>query len=113
MLSWLKALWSGAPKATAQPALAAVEYKGFRIQPTPFASRGQFQTAGVIEKEFETGVKRHEFIRADTLPNEEDAAAHAISKAKQIIDQQGDGLFMPQKARSGEQAGKQDDQHGT
>ena len=62
----------------------------------------------MIEKEFETGVKRHEFIRADTLPSEQDAAAHAISKAKQIIDQQGQGLIeVPQG--SSEQAGKQND----
>ncbi len=98
MASILKGLWTrltggGESSQKSEPAAEAVEYKGFRIRPAPYPAKGQFQTAGVIEKDFETGVKRQEFIRADTLPSEEDAAAHAISKAKQIIDQQGQGLF--------------------
>jgi hypothetical protein len=39
-------------------------------------------------------VKAHRFIRADTHQGREDAIAFAISKAKQIIDLQGDRIFV-------------------
>ena len=52
------------------------------------------QTAGTIEKDTPEGVKQHRFIRADTHPSRDDAIAFAISKAKQIIDLQGDRIFV-------------------
>ena len=70
-----------------------VEYKGYRITPTPYKAGDQFQTSGTIEKDTAEGVKRHEFIRADTYASWEDAVAFTTSKAKQIIDQQGDRIF--------------------
>jgi hypothetical protein len=40
--------------------------KGFRIRPAPFrAADGEFQTAGVIEKDFADGPKDYRFIRAE------------------------------------------------
>ncbi len=98
MFSSLKALFGrGAAKdpgiEDAAPA-EAVEYKGFRIRPAPFkAKSGQFQTAGVIEKEFPSGLKRHEFIRAETHPSRDEAESFAIAKAKRIVDEQGDRMF--------------------
>jgi hypothetical protein len=71
----------------------AVEYKGYRIRPAPFRSEGQFQTAGVIMKDFGDGLKEHQFIRAERHVSAEDAAAFAITKGKQIIDERGDKLF--------------------
>jgi hypothetical protein len=38
-------------------------------------------------------VKEHRFIRADTYSGREDAIAFTITKAKQIIDHQGDRMF--------------------
>jgi len=38
-------------------------------------------------------VKEHRFVRADTHHGKEDAITFAISKAKQIIDLQGDRMF--------------------
>ena len=74
-------------------AVPAAEYKGYRIIAAPFKARDQFQIAGAIEKDAPDGVKRHEFIRADTYANWDDAVVFATSKAKQIIDQQGDHIF--------------------
>ena len=71
----------------------AVEYNGFRVRPAPYSNGGQFQTAGVIEKDFPDGVKTHRFIRAETHASKDDAAAFAISKGKQIIDERGDKIF--------------------
>jgi hypothetical protein len=71
----------------------AVEHNGFRIRPAPYQSGGQFQTAGVIEKDFPDGTKQHKFIRAETHGNKDDAAAFAIAKGRQIIDERGDKIF--------------------
>jgi hypothetical protein len=59
----------------------------------PYRTEGQYQTAGIIEKNFPDGPKQHRFVRADTHHNRDDAAAFAILKAKQIIDLQGDRMF--------------------
>jgi hypothetical protein len=99
MFSKLKAAWAslagvrGGGEADA-PAAAAVEYKGYRIRPTPFRANGHYQTAGIIEKDTPEGVKEHRFIRADTHQSKEDAVTFAVSKAKQIIDLQGDRMFL-------------------
>ena len=96
MLSTLRALWSrlagGADEASA-PAAPATEYNGYRIVPAPFRNNAVYQTAGTIEKDTPEGVKQYRFIRADTHHSREDAIAFAVSKAKQIIDLQGDRIF--------------------
>jgi len=96
MFSKLKAaLGLGGAAEGAAPAVTAeaVEYKGYRIRPAPYRSNNQYQTAGVIEKDFPDGRKEHRFVRAETHPSVDDAAAFAITKGKQIIDQQGDRIF--------------------
>jgi hypothetical protein len=98
MASILKGLWTrltgaGEPSQASEPAAEAVEYKGFRIRSAPYPAKGQFQTAGVIEKDFETGTKEHRFVRAETHSSKDDAAAFALAKGKQIIDEQGDRIF--------------------
>lgn len=70
-----------------------VEYMGYTIFPAPRKDRGQFHTAGVITKGFPEGAKEQHFIRADTHTSWDDACAHAVIKARQIIDQQGEKLF--------------------
>ena len=103
MFAKLKAAWSrlaggGAAGDVGGPAVPPVEYKGFRIRPTPFRSNGHYQTAGVIEKDAPEGMQQqHRFIRADTHPTRDDAIAFAISKAKQIIDLQGDRIFASEE----------------
>jgi|SRR5262252_5677429 len=96
MWSTLKAAWnrlfSGGAISDGPPP-AAVEYKGYRIKPAPFRNNNQYQTAGSIEKDGPDGVLEHKFIRADAYPGREDAIAFTISKAKQIIDLQGDRIF--------------------
>jgi hypothetical protein len=79
----------GAPAARGE----AVTYKDYTITPTPMRQGGQFLTAGTISKDFPDGRKEHRFIRADTHGSAEDAAAFAVSKGRQIIDEQGDRIF--------------------
>ena len=96
MFAKLKAAWSrlaGGQGAGEGPAEPPTEYKGYRIRPAPYRTNGLYQTAGIIEKDFPEGVKTHRFVRADTHHSREDATSFALSKAKQIIDLQGDRLF--------------------
>ncbi len=95
MFSKLKALFGGggSSEPEAPAVMDATEYKGYRIRPAPYKNNGQYQTAGVIEKDFPDGPKEHKFIRAESHPSLDDAAAFAITKGQQIIDQQGDRLF--------------------
>lgn len=98
MFTKLKAAWnrlaagSGASQSD-EPAIPLVEYNGYRIRPAPYRVNGQYQTAGVIEKDTPDGVKEHRFVRADTHPSRDDAIEFTISKAKQIVDMQGDRMF--------------------
>ena len=99
MFSKLKAAWNrlagGRALGEADTAAApAVEYKGYRIRATPYRNNGGYQTAGIIEKDTPDGVKRHNFVRADTHQTVDDAINFTISKAKQIIDMQGDRIFV-------------------
>jgi hypothetical protein len=95
MFAKLKAALAGLTGGAGEgPPADTVAYKGFRIKPAPYRTDGGvFQTAGTIEKDGAEGVRTHRFIRADTHASREDAIAFAISKAKQIIDLQGDRIF--------------------
>jgi hypothetical protein len=93
MSFWKNLFGGGGSAASADKVGEPVEYNGFTIRPAPFKDGGQFQTAGVIEKDV-GGVKReHKFIRADRHVSYEDAASFSLSKARQMIDQMGDRLF--------------------
>ncbi len=95
MAGFLRRLFGNREATDEGPSAAAVEYKGFRIRPAPFAAEGQWQTAGVIEKDFPEGQKEHRFIRAERHASRDEAVELATSKGKQIIDEQGDAVFRP------------------
>jgi hypothetical protein len=87
-------LFGGGKGGGAEPVRGeAVEYNGYRIRPAPFKAEGQFQTAGVIEKDFPDGMKEHRFIRAERHASADEASSFAISKGKQIVDERGDRVF--------------------
>ncbi|MEM5585367.1 HlyU family transcriptional regulator [Roseibium sp. AS2] len=70
-----------------------LDYDGYMIIADPQSANGQYQVSGRIEKQDGETTKVHTFIRADTLPDAEGAAAEMIRKAKMLIDQQGDSIF--------------------
>ena len=84
---------AGAPGAGDQDAANTVEYNGYLIRPAARRQGSQWLTVGVISKAFDADVKEQHFIRADTYSSKQDADACAITKARQIIDEQGDKLF--------------------
>lgn len=95
-MSFLKKLFGagGGSAREAAPASEPVEYRGFVIRAAPYRNdAGQYQTAGTIEKTIDGVVKEHRFVRADSHASHEDAVAFSITKARQIVDLQGDRLF--------------------
>lgn len=96
MFGKLKAAWDrlSAPKeAQAPEGGEPVEYKGYTIRPKPFRRENAYQTAGTIEKEIDGALRTHEYIRAETHQSLEDAMSFSVTKAQQMIDQQGDRIF--------------------
>jgi hypothetical protein len=71
MFAKVRAAWSrlATRRETTEPAAPItphIDYRGYRIRPTPYGTNGQYQTAGVIERDAPDGVKEHRFVRADT-----------------------------------------------
>ena len=96
-MSFLKRLFGlggGEAKPSAPAVAKEAEHKGFTIHATPFREGGQFQTAGVVSKEIGGEIKEHRFIRADRFPSLDQAADHALVKGRQIIDEQGERVFL-------------------
>jgi hypothetical protein len=96
-MSFLKRLFGGGPKSgtagAPEQAGDAVEHNGFLIRATPFREEGQFQTCGVISREIAGAVREHRFIRAERFASAEEAAAHALRKGRQLVDEQGERMF--------------------
>ena len=93
-MSFLKKLFGGGAAADASPKTAKkAEYKGYIIEAQPYKEGGQFQLAGVIRKEIGGAMKEHRFVRADRFTTIDDATEIALSKGRQIIDEQGDRIF--------------------
>lgn len=83
-----KSAASGEPKILGQE-----DYKGYQIEAIQMKQGSEFILAGNIRKSFGDEVKVKKFVRADRLTSAEQASETALRKAKQIIDQEGDGLF--------------------
>ncbi len=92
-MSFLSALFGRLAPAPAEKIAEPVEYKGFVIRAAPFKSEGQYQTAGVIEREIGGVRKEHQFIRADAFASYDDAVSFTLAKARQMIDLQGERVF--------------------
>ncbi|HUD86798.1 MAG TPA: HlyU family transcriptional regulator [Xanthobacteraceae bacterium] len=92
-MSFLSALFGGRGSAKTEKAAEPVEYKGYVIRAAPYKNEGQYQTAGVIEREVGGVRKEHRFIRADAYASYDDAVNFTLNKARQIIDLQGERMF--------------------
>ena len=91
-MSFLKSLFGG--KASSAPSAAArAEHKGFTVEATPYQQAGQWQLAGVIRKQIDGAAKESRFVRADKFTDKDEAAARALAKGRQLVDEQGDRLF--------------------
>ena len=94
MSIWSRLFGGGSREASAPTPMGEIEHGGFTIVAEPYrAENGQFQTAGRVWKVVDGTVREHRFVRADRFATAEDAAAFALSKGRQLVDQQGDSLF--------------------
>lgn len=69
------------------------EHKDFQIDVAPMKESGGYRVAATITKDVEGELKTHQMIRADTIASLEEAEEVTLHKAKQFIDQMGDGIF--------------------
>ena len=74
-------------------------YKGFDIYVEPARESGGFRVAARIEKDVGGVRKRHEMVRADVIQTRDEAASVTLTKAKMLIDEQGERIFL---ARDGD-----------
>lgn len=84
----------GTSGAAAEEAGETFEYKGFSIEAAPLDEDGKFRTAGYISGEIDGETRRVQFIRADQNSDRQAAIDHSLSKARQIIDEQGKSLLQ-------------------
>ena len=91
--SFLKSLLVGSSGTGQVKPSEPVDYKGFSIEAAPINEDGKYRSAGFISGEVNGEVKRIQFIRADQNADLQMAIDHSISKAQQIIDEQGVGLL--------------------
>ncbi len=71
----------------------AVEHEGFTIVATPVREGSQFRLAGIISKEVDGERLEHRLIRADLFPSADQCAEFTVTKAKQVIKEQGERMF--------------------
>ena len=88
-MSWFAKLFGSSAGEPPEPEL----YKDFLIFAEPVKEASGFRIAARIEKEIEGELKSHLMIRADTYSSEDTAVEASLTKAKQFIDQVGDGVF--------------------
>lgn len=92
-MSFFKKLFGGGSD-NAEPKIAAREtYKDFIIEASPMAEGGQYRLRAFILESDAEDARRETVIRADLFTSADQAAQFAVTKAKQVIDEQGAALF--------------------
>ena len=95
-MSFWKNLFGGG-SSNAEPAgdkvLGEEGYKGFLIKAIEMKAGSELQLAGTIEKDIAGELKTYRFVRADRMSSRDDVTSLALSKGKQIIDEQGEKIF--------------------
>ena len=95
-MSFLKKLFGGGD-AKSGPAgdvvMGEESYKGFTIKAIEMKAGGELQLAGLIEKDIGGELKSYRYIRAERMSSREDLVALALSKGRQIIDEQGEQIY--------------------
>lgn len=68
-------------------------HKGLRIYAEPAKEGTHYRVGARIEGDIDGETKVHTLIRADVLESRDLAVEVSVNKAKQVIDEQGDGVF--------------------
>ena len=97
-MSFWKSLLGGRssePKSIEPAVVGEESYKGFTIKALIMPVGSEFQLAGMIDKEIGGELKSYKFVRADRFSSKEDVVSYALAKGRQIIDEQGEGIYRP------------------
>ncbi len=95
-MSFFKKLFGGGRDDAApqgDKVLGEESYKGFAIKAIEMKAGSELQLAGIIEKEIGGEVKTYRYIRADRMSSLDDLVPLALSKGRQIVDEQGEGIY--------------------
>ena len=99
MLGFLKNVLGGGAGSGEPDAADPVEHDSFTIVATPRkAASGGWSTEGRIGKVVDGEAKEVHFIRADTSTSREAAISLSVSKARKIIEEQGERIFRGARA---------------
>lgn len=94
MASFFSKLFGGGSGGDAGPKQDdPISYEGFVIVAAPEPEGSQYRLTGRIIKETDNGNLEREFVRADVFASRDEAVDFTVRKGKQIIDEQGQGLF--------------------
>lgn len=96
-MSFWKNLFGGGSAKGQEPAgdkvMEQETYKGFLIKAIEMKAGGELQLAGTIEKDVGGELKTYRYIRAERMASRDDLIPLALSKGRQIIDEQGEQIF--------------------
>jgi len=96
-MSFWKKIFGGSADAgstSTEPAVLGEEsYKGFTIKAITMPVGSEFQLAGLIEKTINGEPRSYRFVRADRFSSRDDVVSFALAKGRQLVDEQGDGVF--------------------
>ena len=95
-MSFWKKLFGGGAEDSApagDKSLGEESYKGFTIKAITMPAGSEFQLAGLIEKTVGGELRSYKFVRADRFSSREDVVSFSLAKGRQIIDEQGEGVF--------------------
>ena len=98
MLGFLKNVLGGGGGDREPEGAEPMEHEGFTIVATPRKASGGWSTEGHIRKVIDGEAKEAHFIRADTSTSRDAAIALSVSKARKIIDEQGERVFRASRA---------------
>ena len=88
-MSLFSKLFGGGKQPDPEPIL----YKGFEIIPDLMSEGGKYRLSARIEKTIDGERRTNLVIRADVFDSRDQAESFSIAKAKQVIDEQGEGIF--------------------
>ena len=91
---FFKNLLGSKTEAADAPPAGSEHYNGYDIHAAPVKETHGWRVAGVIVKAVGDEKKEHKFARADYCVDQDAAVALTISKAKRLIDEQGDRIFQ-------------------
>lgn len=76
-------------------------YQGLELLARPVREGGAWRVAGTIRRAGDEQGPGHDFVRADTMADRDEASRMSLLKARQLVDEQGEGL-LPRAGAGGQ-----------